>query len=59
MDRRTEDPRGRWESLAALLLVLLFAGAADGLMEVLGPAGFALAGSAVMGAAWGLTEKAT
>lgn len=40
-----------WTSLAALVLVLLFTGAADGLMDELGPAGFLAAG-----AAWALTE---
>lgn len=46
----------QWTSLAALMLVLLFAGAADGLMDALGPAGFLLAGMAVLGVAWALTE---
>lgn len=46
----------RWTSLAALVLVLLFAGAADGLMDALGPAGFLAAGAAVLGGAWALTE---
>lgn len=45
----------RWTSLAAFLLVLLFAGAADGLMEILGPAGFLAVGAPVLGAAWALT----
>ena len=46
----------RWTSLAALMLILLFAGAADGLMDALGPAGFLAAGAALLGAAWALTE---
>lgn len=47
----------RWTSLASFLLVLLFAAAADGLMEALDPVGFLAAGAAVMGAAWALSEK--
>lgn len=47
----------RWTSLAAFLLVLLFAGAADGLMDVLGPAWFLLAGALVMGLAWILERR--
>lgn len=46
----------RWTSLAAFMLILLFAGAADGLMDALGPAGFLPSGAAVLGAAWALTE---
>lgn len=46
--------RGRWTSLTAFLLVLLFAGAADGLMDVLGPGWFLAAGALVMGLAWAL-----
>lgn len=46
----------QWTSLAAFMLILLLAGAADGLMEALGPAGFLLVGGAVLGAAWALTE---
>ena len=46
----------RWTSLAALVLVLLFAGAADGLMDALGPLLFCVVGAAVLGAAWALTE---
>lgn len=45
----------RWTSLAAFLLVLLFAGAADGLMEALGPGGFLLVCLPVMLLAWKLT----
>lgn len=48
----------RWTSLAAFMLILLFAAAADGLMEALGPTGFLAAGAAVMGTAWALNEKA-
>ena len=46
-----------WTSIVAFLLVLLFAAAADGLMEALEPVGFLAAGAAVMGAAWALSEK--
>lgn len=42
----------KWTSLAAFLLVFLFAGAADGLMEALGPAGFLAAGALILGAAY-------
>lgn len=38
----------RWTSLASFMLVMLFAGAADGLMDALGPAGFFVAGAIVM-----------
>ena len=44
----------RWTSLASFLLVLLFAAAADGLMEALDLVGFLAAGTVVMGLAWGL-----
>lgn len=44
----------QWISLAAFLALLLFAGAADGLMDALGPTGFAIAGAVVMGGAWRL-----
>lgn len=47
-------PVCRWTSLAGFLLVLLFAGAADGLMDKLGPGRFLAAGLAVLGAAWAL-----
>lgn len=46
----------QWTSLAAFLLILLFAGAADGLMDLLGPTGYLVAGSAVMAVAWVLVE---
>lgn len=46
----------RWTSLAALMLVLLFASAADGLMDVLGPTGFLAVGAAVLGVANVLVE---
>lgn len=49
MNRRT--------SLGAFLAVLLFAGAADGLMEQLGPAGFLAAGAAVMVLGWRLSGR--
>lgn len=45
----------KWTSLAAFLLVLLFAGAADGIMEALGPGGFLLVCLPVMISAWKLT----
>lgn len=48
----------RWTSLAAFLLVLLFAGAADGLMDVLGAVWFLVVGALVMGAAWALVRRA-
>lgn len=50
MHKRFDAPR--WTSLAAFLLVFLFAAAADGLMDALGPAGFLAAGALVMGLAW-------
>ena len=43
-------------SFAAFLLILLFAGAADGLMDVIGPGLFLAVGAAVMGAAWALLD---
>lgn len=48
----------QWTSLAAFMLILLFAAAADGLMEALEPTGFLVVGTAVMGVAWALNEKA-
>lgn len=48
----------RWTILAAFMLILLFAGAADGLMDVLGPALFMADGSLVMGLAWVLVRRA-
>ena len=39
------------KTAAAFLLVLLYAGAADGLMEALGPGWFLAAGAAIMGVA--------
>lgn len=44
----------RWTSLVSFLLVLLLAGAADGLMEALGPEGFLGVGLAVLALAWAL-----
>lgn len=44
----------RWTSLVSFLLVLLLAGAADGLMETLGPEGFLDVGLAVLALAWAL-----
>ena len=46
----------QWTSLAAFTLILLFAGAADGLMDALGPTGFLCVGSVVLGAVWALVE---
>lgn len=46
----------RWTSLAAFLLVILFAGASDGLMEMLGPDGFLAVGMPVMTLAWRLSN---
>lgn len=47
----------KWTSLAAFMLILLFAGAADGLMDLLGPALFMVAGSPVIGLAWALVRR--
>lgn len=55
-DLRRDALMRRWTSLAALMLILLFAGAADGLMDALGPLLFCVVGAAVMGATWALTE---
>lgn len=46
----------RWTSLASFLLVFLLAGAADGLMEALGPEGFLAVGTAVLALAWALSN---
>lgn len=46
----------RWTSLVSFLLVLLLAGAADGLMEALGPDGFMAVGLAVLALAWALSN---
>lgn len=46
----------RRTSLAAFMLILLFAGAADGLMDALGPNLFLLVGALVMGLAFYLEE---
>lgn len=46
--------RHQWTSLASLMLILLFAGAADGLMDKLGLMWFLIVGAVVMGAAWAL-----
>ncbi len=45
-----------WASLAAFLLILLFASAADGLMEALGLGWFMVVGLAVMAVTWRLAE---
>lgn len=47
-----------WTSLAALVLLLLFAGAADGLMGCLGVVGFAITGITTVGVASALVEQA-
>lgn len=49
----------KWTSLLALMLILLFAAAADGVMDNLGPLGFLTVGSAALGAAWRLTAPET
>lgn len=49
--------KSRWTSLAAFLLVFLFASAADGLMDALGPTGFLAVGALVMGLAWALVRR--
>lgn len=54
--RGTAGRMKNWTTLAAFMLILLFAGAADGIMEALGLVWFAVAGAAVMGAAWALVE---
>lgn len=46
----------QWTSLASFLLVFLLAGAADGLMEALGPDGFLAVALAVLALAWALTN---
>ena len=46
-----------WTSLAAFLMVLLFVGASDGLMEAFGPIGFSVIGAAVMSAAWAFSSS--
>lgn len=45
-----------WTSLAAFMLILLFAGAADGIMDALGPGWFFALGAAIMGGAWALVK---
>lgn len=47
----------RWTSPVAFMLILLFAGAADGLMDVIGPVRFLAVGVLVMGAAWALERR--
>lgn len=49
--------RRRWTSLASFLLILLFAGASDGLMDVIGPIRFLAVGVLVMGAALALERR--
>lgn len=46
-----------WTSLTAFLLVLLLAGAADGLMDALGTPGFLAVSAAVLGMARLLVES--
>lgn len=43
----------------ALMSILLFAAAADGVMDNLGPLGFLAVGSAALGAAWRLAAPET
>lgn len=45
----------RRAALTAFALVLLFAAASDGLMEMLGPGGFLVVGTAVLALAWRLS----
>ncbi len=45
-----------WTSLAAFLLLLLFASAADGLMETLGMGWFMVVSLVVIAVAWCLIE---
>lgn len=47
----------RWTSLVSFLLVFLLAGAADGLMEALGPEGFLAVGVGVLALAWALSNS--
>lgn len=47
----------RWTSLAAFLLVFLFASAADGIMDVLGDSVFLAVGALVMWLAWILVRR--
>ena len=42
----------KWTSLAAFMMILMFAAAADGLMDVLGPNVFLPVGALVMGLGW-------
>lgn len=46
----------RLTTLAAFMLILLFAGAADGIMDALGPVWFLAVGAVIMGGAWALVE---
>ena len=50
------DPAHQRKSFAAFVLILLFTGAADGLMDVIGPGLFLAVGAGVMGAAWALLD---
>lgn len=43
-------------SLAAFILILLFAGAADGIMDALGLGWFLAVGAMIMGVAWAFVE---
>lgn len=47
----------KWTSLAAFMMILLFAAAADGLMDALGPNVFLAVGALVMGLAWILERR--
>lgn len=59
MHKRFDDikPAAQWASLVALMSILLFAAAADGLMEALGPGGFLVVGTLVIGLAWVLVGR--
>lgn len=47
----------KWASLAAFMMILLFAAAADGLMDALGANVFLAVGALVMGLAWILVRR--
>lgn len=58
MHKRFDDtvPALQWTRLESFMLIVLFAGAADGLMDKLGLMWFLIVGAVVMGAAWALVE---
>lgn len=47
----------KWTSLAAFVLIFLFAGAADGIMDALWPIWFLAVGAVIMSGAWALIEE--